>query len=225
MINFDFSGQGITQAELDKIEAETNTQFKRFSPGETELEIVHAEHQGPAAKDPSWHKFKLTYSTPGTKATVNAEGKVDCGKEPSVSKWVLVPTTKILYNEENSKRPTAVFAMLRDFMLALGVSVTPENLGQVIPAHFSDVKALIGRKQTAVLGYDGVHIQEQGGSFVLVDKKGNAVNEKTFGSRALAETEAIISGLELKKYLEILVLKPAAIEEAKTNAASSGWDE
>lgn len=196
--DFDFSHIEMTQAEF---EAKEKGGSKFFNPGVYSLEIIKAEFSldketgSPfSKKDPSWLNVKVTMS--------------DGEKEKMA--FVLVPTSKILYNENESKRPTWAFSKFREFMAAVGETVQSDagSLKALVPKYFKDPKALVGKKITIEIGYTQDHIAfVEKDVYEVRNKAGKALLDgQTFASRELAQAAATEAGMGdlLKVYSNII---------------------
>lgn len=196
--DFDFGHIEMTQAEF---EAKEKGGSKFFNPGVYNLEITKAEFKIDeetgrpfAKKDPTWLNVKVTMS--------------DGEKEKMA--FILVPTSKILFNENESKRPTWAFTKFREFMAALGETVQSDagSLKAIVPKYFKDPKALIGKKITIEIGYEKDHIAYvEKDVYEVRNKAGKALLDgQTFASRELAQAAATEAGLGdlLKVYSNII---------------------
>lgn len=196
--DFDFSGNELTQEQFDALDKRGG---KFFGPGVYNLEVTKAEFhinkdtgKPFAAKDPTWLNVKVTFS--------------DGEKEKMA--FLAVPTSKILYNENESKRPTWAFNKFREFMAGLGETVQSDagSLKAIVPKYFKDPRALVGKKMTIEMGYSKPHVAFiEKDVFKVCDKAGKGLlDDQTFASKELAQAAAIEAGLGdiSKNYVEIL---------------------
>lgn len=137
-----------SQEELDKKLDEKPG--KGFNPGNYDLQIVAADfHKNKdtqeiyCAGDPSWFNVVITAE--------GAEGRQQ-------KHWIQVPTSDIHFGK---KRTLMVYKKFTEFMAAIGVPVTLENLGKVVPKYFSaPADTLSGLKFNCDIGYEGLTLKK-----------------------------------------------------------------
>jgi hypothetical protein len=165
-----------------------------FAPGTYDVEITKAEFHANketgsiyCTKDPTWLNVKVTLSN-------GAKSKVA---------FIQVPTSKITYNEANSKEPTFVFQNFRKFMAAVGESVesTLASIKSIIPKYFTNPeKALVGKFMTIVVGFDGNYVDRLSESeFRIKDRNGKDLVDTTFDSVEEAQAHAADNNIRLVK--------------------------
>jgi hypothetical protein len=208
---------GITAEEFEALDAK-GSGGKYLNPGIYELEIVEANHHEKNgsifnAKDPTWLSVKI---------------KMAAG-DATKDHWLMVPTSKILFDEGNCKQPTFAFRNFREFMNAIGESVSAdaESLRKVVPKLFQDPKALVGKKLKAELGYKTNYLQYSKTAdgiveYRILDKAGKEVNPTVFSTTADAVTFAVENNIAVKEktYCEVLKFMPAPPAVKKEVVAS-----
>jgi hypothetical protein len=221
MSNFPKFGGFNISVTNEEVEASKKTGGPRLTPGEHELEILDVDYKGPVKADETWLRFQVILGLPGTQ-------KNDAGKFKGVIYHsVMVPTKDIRYNDK-----LGVFNMLQSFFDGLGESLIPTNVGDLIPAYFSDPKQLTGLKLKVTLGYKKPYVDYVDGKFVIKSKDGSLYPtsvENSFAARESAEGQAFTDNIELQKCMDLMRVhtgpkqreeKPKGKSKAK---ASSDW--
>lgn len=217
MPKFNFSDDlGLTEADLENKTNSDRKPPKIFKPGNYQLKIVHAEYTGPANNDPTWYKVRLEL------------GGIDTR---TIRETILVPTTKLTYNEEGSKSPQFLFIKFRQFLRALGedAPVNKSALNKVVPKYFANLKSLVGKVVDLDIGYSGHHINYEGSSYVIVNNKGELFKDDTgeiptFPNRDAAMAEAASYGFEIQAFPRVLKFNPKANAEENNNGNDESWD-
>lgn len=236
MPKFNFTNPGITEEQFQEEEKFTPTTFE---PGTYDLKIYHSTFMGMADKDPTWMKFRILIAPDGCSTTkeVTEDGReryvvtgIDGKKSKSISEFIMVPTSSVLYNKGESKRPTAVFSKLRKFLtgISINITVTPESLS-TLPNYFGKNDLLAGKAISCNIGYSKPYVKFEGGStYVIVDKDGNKVvladGENKFTSYDLALGAALINNIPVQKFIEILSYNVVESNDAVGEAPSDDWD-
>jgi hypothetical protein len=177
----DFSGikNYLTTVNASDIEMQiaSESKLKGFEPGTFTLKIKAADlHKNKVTgniaceKDPSWFNVMVVLES--------ADGR-------TTQHYLQIPTKKLTYNETNSKSPYYVFRNLQKFMGAVGIELTVETVGEVIPAFFANdgvsltyPEKLIGQTVTVDIGFSGSHVRRNDeGKFILVNKKNAILDE------------------------------------------------
>ncbi len=153
----------------DELDAKVNEKAggKGFPKGNYDLQIVSADfHKNKdtqeiyCAGDPTW--FNVVVTLEGT------EGR-------TIKHWVQVPTSDIHFGK---KRTLMVYKKFTEFMASIGVPVTLENLGKVIPQYFSAPgDKLPGLKLNCDIGYEGPYAERGDDGQYLVIKGGKALED------------------------------------------------
>lgn len=219
MPKFNFANSSIkTDDEFNKQEGEQSG-GKYLRPGRHEVAITKVEYTGPA-KDPNWGKFTLTLTGTGDKTT---------------RYFLMVPFRDVMYVGKSGKPTGLMFKKFKDFMSALGVTISVDSLGTVLPTYFAQGgEPLVGGKLAIELGYDGNYIKYAGknedGSkrYEIALKDGSVLLNKdtlqpvTFPDPASAEAYATSSQIIIQKFPEILEVAPPAGGNTLT-AATAAW--
>jgi hypothetical protein len=147
MPKFDFSQCEIAtdeelEAELGKTAEHTGPKY--FEPGKYDVVIEDVDFLGHAEKDPSWGKLSLTFK--GV-------------KDRTIRGMVLLPFSKIHYG---AKKTTFPFKKFRSFCQAIGVTVTRDNIEQVLKQTFSKPEKLKGVQLSIEVGYEKGYIRYAG---------------------------------------------------------------
>lgn len=216
---FNFTGSSIkTDDEFNKQEGErSGGQYLR--PGRHEVVITKVEYKGPAT-DPNWGKFTLTLTGTGDKTT---------------RYFIMVPFRDVMYVGKSGKPTGLMYKKFKDFMGALGVNLTVDSLGAVLPTYFSrDGEALLGGKLAIELGYDGNYIKYAGKNedgtkrYEIALKDGSVLLNKdtmqpvTFPDPAAAEAFATSTQIIIQKFPDILeVAQPAG--GPSLSATKAAW--
>lgn len=223
MPKFNFSQSSIkTDDEFNKQEGDQSGS-KYLRPGRHEVVITKVEYTGPG-NDKNWGKFTLTLTGTGDKTT---------------RMFLLVPFRDVMYVNPNGKgKPTGLmFKKFKDAMSALGVTISVETLGTVLPTYFGNGgEALVGAKLAIELGYDGNYIKYAGKNedgtkrYEIALKDGSVLLDKvsmqpvTFPDPNAAEAYAQSSQIIIQKFPSILEVAapaggPSLGETTKTAAA------
>lgn len=207
-----------SEAELQTKLAETSRFVNKYlDPGKHDVVLTAATYEGPG-RDPNWGNFKITMEGGGKRTT---------------SAYLLVPVSDVEYtNPDTGKKTTFLYTKFRQFMGALGVNVTIENLEDVLNDNFSKPeKTLVGRSVTIDLGYDGNFIKymgkdEIGGkvyNIVMADKSTLADSRgKTlvFSDMDAAAAHAEANQIRIQRYSSVLEYSiPANLKKA----SGSNW--
>lgn len=159
----DFSGLGkfVNEVSVDKINEDIEKEgngLNFLTPGTHTLVIKELEYH--KNKDSG----KITCTKDVTWFNVKASLETEDGKSKDI--YLQIPTTKLMYNEANSKKPYFVFRKLSEFMAAVGVELTADNVSEVVPAFFSGdgvalatPEKLVGQTVTLDIGYSANSIQ------------------------------------------------------------------
>ena len=208
-VSFGFTKNTVSFSEEEfnkKIEDEENKGGKFLDVGIHTVEITEAGFSQKSVfseKDPTWLNITMTL-TAGEKSTKN---------------FLCVPTKRLEFNPEESKRPMWAFVKFRAFMAAIGETVlaNPESLNEVLPKYFSDPsKSLVGKRLKITIGWTGPHIKFVGkDQFKIANKDGsdNELFPMVFSSKEDAIQDAALSGLtKLKSFPDIISVE--ACEDA-----------
>ena len=216
---FNFSQSSIkTEDEFNKQEGE-QTGGKYLRSGRHEVSISKVEYAG-VAKDPNWGKFTLTLTGTGDKTT---------------RYFLMVPFRDVMYIGKSGKPTGIVYKKFKDFMGALGATITVDTLGDVLPTYFSNGgDALVGLKLAIELGYDGNYIKYSGKNedgtkrYEIALKDGSVLLDKatmqpvTFPDPASAEAYAVSTQIPIQKFPEVLEVDKAA-GGATLSVVGSAW--
>lgn len=215
---FNFDGEVTSAEELDNLTTDTN---KVFRPGKRELEVTEVRPIGPARSDKSWHNYLVMFRGVGKE-----EGKV-------ITRFVLIPGTgKLTYTNKGGKESGWAFKGLRDFMAALGVDLTAENVKKVLPSYFSprNLNALVGKRLMGEIGFRGTHAKyiatsEDSGYIALVkdgdilmDTNGDAISFESYEEAESYAKENSINDYEA--FPELISVEPLA---ASGSDGVAGW--
>jgi len=221
MSNFPKFGGFNISVTNEEVEASKKSSGPRLTPGEHELEILDVDYKGPVKADETWLRFQVILGLPGTQ-------KNDAGKFKGASYHsVMVPTKDIRYNDK-----LGVFNMLQSFFDGLGEALVPTNVGELIPAYFSDPKQLTGLKLKVTLGYKKPYVDYVDGKFVIKSKDGSLYPtsvDNSFAARESAEGQAFTDNIELQKFMEVMRVHtgPKQKEDSKPKTkkvkASADW--
>jgi hypothetical protein len=206
--NLGFESQEQLQSQLDKPSG------KNFDKGNYDGEITAAD----------FHKNKETGSIycEGDETWFNVALTVVGADDRQAKYWLQVPTSTVRFGKKGT---LFVFKKFVEFMASIGVTVTLDNLGKVVPQYFSEPsKTLVGKKANFDIGYEGAYVERdeegcriiRGGKPVMDD--GEVMTFPDFQS-AKAAAEALRIKLT---YPSILKWNPAKQTEAK-KAADNDW--
>lgn len=221
MTNFPKFGGFSISVTNEEVEASKKSGGPRLTPGEHELEILDVEYKAPVPADNTWLRYQVILGLPGTQRGENGKFK------GAVYHSTMVPTKDIRYNDK-----LGVFNMLQNFFDGLGEALVPSNVGELIPAYFSDPKQLTGLKLKVTLGYKKPYVDYVDGKFVIKNKDGSLYPtsvENSFANRESAEGQAFSDAIELQKFMEVTRVhagpkqredKPKGKSKAK---ASADW--
>jgi len=151
MPSFDFSGETITDAELEA-ELAKAAGGKYLRPGLHETKIQAIAFDKKNAIDERWTDLKITLA--------GQEGK-------TVSTWLSIPTRGVKFKKRDGTETLREFKRCAQFVSALGMDLKAGNLGQVIPQVFSDLKKLVDVPLKTRVGYPGAYAK-------FVKKEGDA---------------------------------------------------
>lgn len=200
-----FEGFSITVTDAE-VAASKKTAGPRIVPGDNELEILDVNYKAPVKADPTWLRYELVLGLPGT--TRNEKGFYP----GAVYYGVMVPTKDIRYNNK-----LGVFNMLQNFFDGIGEALVASNVGQLVPAYFSDPKQLTGLKLKVTTGYKKHYIDFVDGKYVIKAKDGTpAITSapNSFAARESAEGQAFTDSIDIQKYQEVLRVHPGAKQRA-----------
>jgi hypothetical protein len=215
-----FGGFSISVSN-EEVEASKKSGGPRITPGEHELEILDVEYKAPVAADNTWLRYQVILGLPGTQRGDNGKFK------GAIFHNTMVPTIDIRYNDK-----LGAFNMLQGFFDGIGEALVPSNVGELIPAYFSDPKQLTGLKLKVTLGYKKPYVDYVDGKFVIKNKDGSlyptSVNN-SFAARESAEGQAFTDNIDLQKFMEVTRVHPGPkqrVEQPKGKPkakASTDW--
>jgi hypothetical protein len=221
MSNFPkFGGFSISVSNEEVEASKKSSGGPRLTPGEHELEILDVEYKAPVQADNTWLRYQVILGLPGTQRGDNGKFK------GAIYHSTMVPTKDIRYNDK-----LGVFNMLQNFFDGLGEALVPSNVGELIPAYFSDPKQLTGLKLKVTLGYKKPYVDYVDGKFVIKNKDGSLYPtsaDNSFATRESAEGQAFTDNIDLQKFMEVVKVHPGvkAVKEqpkAKKQKASADW--
>ncbi len=217
-IKFGFTPKTVTMDEAEfqkKSEAENN---RFLGVGKHVVTIANAQFHSNkdtksiyCTKDDTWFNVKLSFTVGNSKQDA----------------WIQVPTSRIEFNPEQSKKPLFVFGKFRSFMAALGVQVLsdPKSLSKLVPKYFSDPSKLNGKQMEITIAYTGPYIKKEGeDTFKIVNQNGtdHEILTDLYGSRDEAKLAAVSAGLkymqnfpEITTYAEVPKTKKKAAPKKK----------
>lgn len=216
---FNFTGSSIkTEAEMAVEESKSGGGGKYLAPGRHEVSITEVEYKG-LAKDQNWGKFTVTLTGTGDKTTKS---------------FLLVPFRDVMYVGPSGKPTALLYKKFKGFMEALGVTLTVDTLGDVLPTYFGNGGAgLIGKNLAIEIGYEGNYVRYagknddgtkkyniafSGGTDLLMDKQLQVINFPDFeAANNYAETHQI----KLQKFPEVLAYAPSTVPNVA--ATVSNW--
>jgi hypothetical protein len=138
MPKFDFSKATLkSSAELTPTKKVDNGKFLR--PGRHEVTITSVENYGLDKNDSNWLNFRVIYTGTGGK---------------TISDFVKVPMRDNVYGAKKSVGP---FKRLASMIRAMGVELTIENAGSVLPKLFEKTDGLIGTALVVEAGYENAY--------------------------------------------------------------------
>lgn len=226
LIGFNFKGSNIYgEMTAEEVEKELN-KGKGFDPGTYDVEVTNVEYHKNAVsgsiysdKDPTWVNAKITLSNGAQSKTV----------------FLLVPTQKITFNETNSKAPTYVFQLFRQFMNGIGETVESNAAGlqAVVPKYFGNLARtpLKGKMMRVVIGFNGNYVKRENDSeFKICDRDGKQIVDSIFTSAEEALMYASEKDIRLVKnkdgkfYPEILSYIPKKVEDISPVVAKLAED-
>jgi hypothetical protein len=216
---FNFTGASVrTEAEMAAEEAKIGGGGDKYlKPGRHEVTVTAAVYKG-LAKDPNWGKFELTLTGTG---------------EKTIRAFLTVPFRDVMYMSAAGKPTAFMYKKFKSFLEGLGVSVTVDTLGDVLPQYFGNNGAgLIGMTTAIEVGYDGNYVKYAGKSdtgekkynivfgdgSILLDKQLQVVN---FPDYASAGNYAEANQIKLQKFPDILSYSPSA--RGNVAAAVGNW--
>jgi hypothetical protein len=226
-IDFSFTKSSLMLTEEEYQEAaskSTGGGSKFCTPGVYAWKIITADFSRDKAtgeikrgkNDATWINVALEFE--------NAAGQ-------TLKYWLMVPTSKLTYNEANSKRPEFVFFQFRQFMAAIGVEVTADAkiLGAVMKKYFSDPKKLIGKTFDAEVGYKGPYLKYLAkDQYQICKPNGDVICPDIFADRKTAEVKATEMKLQLSGFVEITNFlgkkqEPAVVEASEPEVVVDEW--
>lgn len=215
---FNFSGSSIkTEAEMAKEEALTGGGDKYLRPGRHEVSITSVEYTG-LAKDPNWGKFTLVLTGTGNKTT---------------KAFLMVPFRDVMYVSQAGKPTAFMYKKFKSFMESLGVVITVDTLGDVLPTYFGNNGAgLVGLNVAVEIGYEGNYVRYAGKDatgnkqYNIVFGDGSVLLDKQLQVVAFPDFEAAgnyaeANQIRLQKFPEILAYSTSATPSAVK--AASAW--
>lgn len=137
---------------------------KVFKPGLHEVTVGNVQFMGEGS-DSTWTKVSITLKGPG---------------EKTIRDLLMIPHKDLMYKSPGKNPTMYPFKRLKDFILALGTEITPENAGTVLDLLFSKPTNLEGLNVKAKIGYKGTHVTYSG-----KDANGNAAYNVTLGNGSL----------------------------------------
>ena len=209
MFSFSKSNLGLTNEEIATAESNEGKGGSKFmSPGVHTVKVVEADFHykdGSCmnAKDPTWATVKVVF-----------ENAAKAQKQH----YLLIPTSKLLFNEGNSKRPEFVFLQFKRFCATLGIEVEADAklLTQVMTKYFKDPKKLIGMAGEIEIGYKGPYIKYCGkDQFQLCKPDGTAIVETIYPTKDAAILKAAELELKVQDFSEILAFLGKKVEPTK----------
>ncbi len=212
MPKFDFSKSTVKTTE--ELEALAPKDSKFFRPGRHEVVIAGVEYTG-AAKDPNWGKLTVTYGGTGDK---------------TIKDFVLIPFSDIKYGEKQTIYP---FKKLQNLVSGLGLTLTPENMGDVMNTLFKDTTVLTGLHLIIEVGYQNGHLKfsrvddqtvvnivEKGGE-LLTD--GVSKDPLIFSDADSALAYAEQKGLKVDRFVNVVGYDKSATPNKGLTAKKGGW--
>lgn len=215
---FNLSAGNLGVASQEELDQKMNEKSggKGFAPGNYDLQIVQADfHKNKDSGsifcdgDPTW--FNVLIVAEG------AEGR-------QTKYWLQVPTSSLKFGK---KQTFFVFKKFSEFMAAIGVPVTTDNVSKVVPQYFSAPSdSLVGRKFNCDIGYEGSHVAKQEDGSYVINNKGKAVtgdDGEVMAFPDVGSAKAIAEGLGIKlTFPNITKFNPA--KAAPTAAKQDdGW--
>ena len=153
--------------------------------------------------------------------------------------FLQIPTSKLTYNETNSKAPFYVFRNLCKFMAGIGVDLSVETVSTVIPTFFAtdgnsllNPEKMIRQKITVDIGFSGNHIRRnEDGTFSIVVKKKALLEENGKDMEFATADAAAIEGaslgyVKLARFPEITTYHQGEYvsqEKPKPKLAATPW--
>jgi hypothetical protein len=216
MLKFNFTNPGFVSEEEFAAAAEKKG-GAFFEPGNYDLIVNQIRYLEMAKKDPSWASFEITLTdgkatlhevpckpVPGQPPKTKLVAKDAAGKDvKSIRHFLYVPTQKVTYGEKQS---TFMFVKFREFMAALGETITCDKAGlSIIPKYFKDPAKLQGVVLNVDIGYDGPYAKFVAkDDYRLAGADGKNICEDAFSSRQAAEAEAANRGIALSNFVNVL---------------------
>jgi hypothetical protein len=229
MLKFNFANPGfVSEEEFATASERKGGAF--FEPGNYDLLLAQVRFLKMAEKDPSWASFELILTDgkaalhevpckpiPGQPPKTKVVAKDAAGKDvKSIKHFLYVPTQKVTYGEKQS---TFMFVKFREFMAALGETVTCDKAGlSIIPKYFKDPARLAGISLNVDIGYDGPYAKYVAkDEYKLIGADGKEVCDDVFASKQAAEAEAANRGLTLSNFVNVMKFS----SQAKAAAAET----
>jgi hypothetical protein len=216
MLKFNFSNPGINSEEDFKTASELKG-GSFFEPGNYDLVLAQVTFKKMAEKDPSWASFELVLTdgkatlhevparpVPGQPPKTKLVAKDAAGKDvKSIKHYLSVPTQKVTYGEKQS---TFMFVKFREFMAALGESITCDKDGlSKIPKYFKDPAKLVGTVLNVDIGYDGPYAKYVAkDEYKLIGADGKEVSDDVYPSKQAAEAGAADKGMTLVGFVNVM---------------------
>ena len=224
---FNFDGNLTSEDEINQMMEEAEQRSgggSIFRPGKHSLVVSSVELKGVAKADPAWMKVLIRF---------NGMEK-ESGKK--ITSWVLVPTTgRLTYSKNDGENSIYPFKNLTETMAALGVTLTRDNVGSLVPELFApaNLGALVGKTCVSEIGYKGTYAQgvksDDGtkqcqlvkGDKVLKDDTGTVILFKGDDAFDQAEKHAIKIGENFANFPEIISL--SAVESLDDTGSGNNW--
>jgi hypothetical protein len=197
MFEFKKSGLGLTEEDVKNAEDKIKNGGGKFlTPGIHSVKITEAEFSYKDGscmnkKDPTWANVVITVE--------NAAGA-------SMKHWVLIPTSKLLFNEGESKRPEFMYIKFRGFCHSVGIEMSTEYaiLTKSMTKYFKDPKKLIGLTGDVEVGYEGPYIKYLGtNEYQICKADGSIICPDIFDTKENALLKAVDLKLTIEGYPKI----------------------
>lgn len=191
--NIDLSDEQLNEKMAESARKES----KFFKPGRHATKISKVEYLGQGA-DETWAKFRLTYSGTG---------------EKQITDIIMAPTTgKLTVTDKNGEESPLPMARLKNFLEALGETVSVATLGNIVPVYFGSETALLGMNIDINAGYAGTHLTKVGeNQIALVYRSGDRVdNHPVFSSFEEGRKYCEANRIRTKDFTDVLSYSPSA---------------
>lgn len=186
--------------ELEKSES---TGTRRITPGNYDVKVTGVEHKGPAANDPTWHKFKVLMA--------DASGA-------TIQDLMLVPTVTLRY--ASAKGAMFPARKLTEFFAALGEDFVSSSSTELLNRYFI-ANGVVGKTLNIDAGYKANYVKYLAkDSYAIVDRDGRPYKDEKgeplpiFNGYKEAEEYATTLNLKIDKFIGILKYNPS---EATSN--------